>query len=59
MSETGSLPEAPERVPVPIATVARESYSAARGQGHGSKDFSAMVDVLCDLVSIERPRLTT
>jgi 4-hydroxybutyrate dehydrogenase/sulfolactaldehyde 3-reductase len=48
-----------ERVPVPIATVAREAYSAARGQGHGSKDFSAMVDVLCDLVSIERPRLTT
>ena len=48
-----------ERVPVPIAAVARESYSAARGQGHGGKDFSAMVDVLCDLVSIERPRLTT
>jgi len=48
-----------ERVPVPIATVAREAYSSARGQGHGSKDFSAMVDVLCDLVSIERPRLTT
>jgi 4-hydroxybutyrate dehydrogenase/sulfolactaldehyde 3-reductase len=48
-----------ERVPVPIATAARESYSSARGQGHGSKDFSAMVDVLCDLVSIERPRLTT
>jgi 4-hydroxybutyrate dehydrogenase / sulfolactaldehyde 3-reductase len=47
-----------ERVPVPIATVAREAYSAARGQGHGGKDFSAMVDVLCDLVSIERPRLT-
>jgi 4-hydroxybutyrate dehydrogenase/sulfolactaldehyde 3-reductase len=48
-----------ERVPVPIATAARESYSSARGQGHGSKDFSAMVDVLCDLVSIERPRLTS
>jgi 4-hydroxybutyrate dehydrogenase/sulfolactaldehyde 3-reductase len=48
-----------ERVPVPIAAVAREAYGAARGQGHGSKDFSAMVDVLCDLVSIERPRLTT
>ena len=47
-----------ERVPVPIATVAREAYNAARGQGHGSKDFSAMVDVLCDLVHIERPRLT-
>ena len=47
-----------ERVPVTIATVAREAYSAARAQGHGAKDFSAMVDVLCDLASIERPRLS-
>jgi len=48
-----------ERVPVTIATVAREAYSAARAQGHGSKDFSAMVDVLCDLASIDKPRLTS
>jgi 4-hydroxybutyrate dehydrogenase/sulfolactaldehyde 3-reductase len=47
-----------ERVPVTIATVAREAYSAARAQGHGAKDFSAMVDVLCDLASIDRPRLS-
>jgi 4-hydroxybutyrate dehydrogenase/sulfolactaldehyde 3-reductase len=45
------------KVPVPIAAVAREAYSAARTQGHGGKDFSAMVDVLCELASIEKPRL--
>ena len=38
-----------DKVPVPIAAVAREAYSAARAQGHGGKDFSAMVDVLCEL----------
>jgi 4-hydroxybutyrate dehydrogenase/sulfolactaldehyde 3-reductase len=45
------------RVPVPIAAVAREAYSAARSHGHGGKDFSAMVDVLCAEANIERPRL--
>ena len=44
------------KVPVPIAAVAREAYSAARGQGHGGKDFSAMVDVACDLAAIAKPR---
>ena len=33
------------KVPVPIAAVAREAFSAARSQGAGGKDFSAMVDV--------------
>ncbi|HTE43726.1 MAG TPA: NAD(P)-binding domain-containing protein [Gemmatimonadaceae bacterium] len=46
-----------ERVPVPIASVAKEAYSAARAQGHGGKDFSAMVDILCNLAAIEAPRL--
>ncbi|MEX2284500.1 MAG: NAD(P)-binding domain-containing protein [Gemmatimonadota bacterium] len=45
------------KVPVPIAAVAREAYSAARSQGHGSKDFSAMVDILCELAGIEKPRI--
>jgi 4-hydroxybutyrate dehydrogenase/sulfolactaldehyde 3-reductase len=45
------------RVPAPIAAVAREAYSAARSQGHGARDFSAMVDILCDLAGIVRPRL--
>ena len=45
------------RIPVPIAAAARESFSAARAQGQGTKDFSAMVDVLCDLAQVTRPRL--
>jgi 4-hydroxybutyrate dehydrogenase/sulfolactaldehyde 3-reductase len=45
------------RVPMPIGAVAREAFSAARAQGAGAKDFSAMVDVLCDAADIDRPRL--
>jgi 4-hydroxybutyrate dehydrogenase/sulfolactaldehyde 3-reductase len=45
-----------ERVPVSIAAAAREAYSTARATGSGGKDFSAMVDVLCDRASIARPR---
>ena len=48
-----------ERVPVPIAALAREAYDSARNHGHGSKDFSAMVDILCDEAAITKPRLTT
>ena len=46
-----------ERVPVAIAAVAREAYDAARKNGYGGKDFSAMVDVLCDSAAINKPRL--
>lgn len=45
------------KVPVPIAAVAREAFSAARASGAGACDFSAMVDVLCDGAGIPRPRL--
>ena len=45
------------KVPMPIGAAAREAFSGARGQGQGAKDFSAMVDVLCDLAGIARPRL--
>ena len=45
------------KVPVPIAAVAREAFSAARSRGRGSQDFSAMVDLLCDEAGIARPRL--
>jgi len=45
------------RVPVPVAAAAREAFSSARARGYGSQDFSAMVDVLCDLGQIERARL--
>jgi 4-hydroxybutyrate dehydrogenase / sulfolactaldehyde 3-reductase len=45
------------QVPMPIGAAARECFSTARGQGQGGSDFSAMVDVLCDLARIARPRL--
>ena len=45
------------KVPVPIAAVARESFSTARAAGKGDQDFSAMLDVLCDAAGIERARL--
>ncbi len=45
------------RVPMAIGAAAREAFSTARGRGYGSQDFSAMVDVLCDLLEIDRPRL--
>jgi 4-hydroxybutyrate dehydrogenase/sulfolactaldehyde 3-reductase len=47
------------KVPMPIAAAAREAYSSARAHGHGAKDFSAMVDVLCDNAGIEKPRLAS
>ena len=47
------------RVPMPVAAVAREAFSGARAAGHGSKDFSAIVDVLCDSAGIKKPRLKT
>ena len=45
------------KVPMPIGAAAREAYSVARSRGYGGKDFSAMVDSLCDLAGIEKPRL--
>jgi 4-hydroxybutyrate dehydrogenase / sulfolactaldehyde 3-reductase len=45
------------KVPMPMAAAAREAFSTARARGFGGKDFSAMVDALCDLASIPKPRL--
>jgi 4-hydroxybutyrate dehydrogenase/sulfolactaldehyde 3-reductase len=45
------------RVPMPVAAAAREAFSAARSHGYGPRDFSAMVDALCELAHIEKPRL--
>ena len=47
------------KVPMPVLATAREAFSVARARGFGDKDFSAMVDVLCDLAGIEAPRLKT
>ena len=46
------------KVPMPLGAIAREAYSVARSRGYGGKDFSAMVDSLCDLAGIEKPRLS-
>ncbi|MBV1694682.1 MAG: NAD(P)-dependent oxidoreductase [Hyphomicrobiales bacterium] len=45
------------RLPMPLAASAREAFSAARARGFGNQDFSAMADVLCDLVQAERARM--
>lgn len=45
------------KVPMPMAAAAREAFSTARSRGFGGKDFSAMVDALCDLAAIPKPRL--
>ena len=45
------------RVPLPVAAATREAFSAARARGYGNQDFSAMADVLCDLIQVERARL--
>jgi 4-hydroxybutyrate dehydrogenase/sulfolactaldehyde 3-reductase len=45
------------KVPLPIGAIARESFSIARSRGSGAKDFSAMVDVLCEYAAIDPPRL--
>jgi 4-hydroxybutyrate dehydrogenase/sulfolactaldehyde 3-reductase len=46
------------RVPLAVGAAAREAFSAARSRGFGPKDFSTMVDALCELASIDKPRLS-
>ena len=43
--------------PMPIGAAAREAFSTARARGFGGNDFSAMVDVLCDLSNTPKARL--
>jgi len=45
------------KVPMPMAAAAREAFSTARSRGFGGKDFSGMVDALCDVAGIAKPRL--
>ena len=45
------------KVPLPVAAVAREMFTLARAAGYGRADFSCMVDALCDMAGIEKPRL--
>jgi 4-hydroxybutyrate dehydrogenase/sulfolactaldehyde 3-reductase len=45
------------RVPLPVAAAAREMFSLARAGRYAQSDFSAMIDVLCDIAGLEKPRL--
>lgn len=45
------------RVPVLVAAAAREAFSTARSEGYGAKDFSVVVDALCQRAGIAKPRL--
>jgi len=44
-------------VPMSVGAMAREAFNIARSRGFGPKDFSVMVDVLCELADIPKPRL--
>lgn len=43
--------------PMPIGAAAREAFSMARARNFGGNDFSAMVDVLCDVSGTAKARL--
>ena len=45
------------RVPMVIGAAARESLSMARARGWGGKDFSALLDALCEAADLEKLRL--
>lgn len=44
------------RVPMAIGAAARESLSAARAGGWGGRDFSALLDALCEAACLEKVR---
>jgi 4-hydroxybutyrate dehydrogenase/sulfolactaldehyde 3-reductase len=44
------------RVPMSIGAAARESLSLARARGWGGKDFSALLDALCETAGLEKVR---
>jgi 4-hydroxybutyrate dehydrogenase/sulfolactaldehyde 3-reductase len=45
------------RVPMTIGAAARESLSLARARGWGEKDFSALLDALCEAAGLDKVRL--
>jgi 4-hydroxybutyrate dehydrogenase / sulfolactaldehyde 3-reductase len=45
------------KVPLPLGAATREFFSLARSGKYSQSDFSAIVDALCDLADIEKPRL--
>jgi 4-hydroxybutyrate dehydrogenase / sulfolactaldehyde 3-reductase len=45
------------KVPLPVAAAAREMFSTARARGYGNQDFSAMGDLMCDMIQTAPPRI--
>jgi len=45
------------RVPMPLGAAAREMFSLARAGKYGGRDFSAMGDMLCEIIGVDKPRL--
>jgi 4-hydroxybutyrate dehydrogenase / sulfolactaldehyde 3-reductase len=45
------------QVPMAVGAAVREAFNIARSRGFGDRDFSVMVDVLCELAEIRKPRL--
>lgn len=45
------------RMPMPVAAAVFESYSLARANEHGARDFSGMADAVCDLARVPRARV--
>jgi 4-hydroxybutyrate dehydrogenase/sulfolactaldehyde 3-reductase len=48
-----------QAVSMPMAAAAREAFNLARSRGFGGDDFSAMLDVHCNLNQLEAPRLNS
>jgi len=44
------------QVPMAIGAAARESLSMARAKGWGGKDFSALLDALCESAALDKVR---
>jgi 4-hydroxybutyrate dehydrogenase/sulfolactaldehyde 3-reductase len=45
------------KVPLPLAAVAREMFTAARARGYGLSDFSGIADAFCEISGVDAPRL--
>ncbi len=44
------------KVPMPAVAATREFFTMARAGKHAQSDFSAIVDALCDIAGIDKPR---
>lgn len=44
------------KVPMTLAAAARESLSLARSRDHGGRDFSGLLDALCEVAGVDKVR---